>query len=68
MTDSAISGATAPLKNRVLKKWDDQEETTGPELKLESGAAQWDQFAVNEKLFGVTTDFKEEIYTTVTNF
>lgn len=25
----------------------------------------WDQFAVNEQKFGVTTDFSEEIYTTV---
>jgi PAB1-binding protein PBP1 len=24
----------------------------------------WDQFAANEKLFGVTTDFEETFYTT----
>ncbi len=24
----------------------------------------WDQFAVNEKLFGVKTDFNEDLYTT----
>lgn len=24
----------------------------------------WDQFAANEKLFGLTTDFDEELYTT----
>ena len=29
-----------------------------------SGGGAWDQFATNEKLFGVTTDFDEEIYTT----
>lgn len=28
------------------------------------GTAEWDQFAVNEKLFGVKTDFDENKYTT----
>jgi PAB1-binding protein PBP1 len=30
----------------------------------ESNAVSWDQFAANEKLFGLTTNFHEEIYTT----
>lgn len=29
-----------------------------------SGNGQWDQFATNEKLFGLRTDYDEEIYTT----
>jgi PAB1-binding protein PBP1 len=35
------------------------------ELSLEQSIGKdWDQFEVNEKQFGVTTDFKEELYTT----
>ena len=33
-------------------------------LGSDRGGNTWDQFAVNEKLFGVTTDFNEELYTT----
>jgi len=29
-----------------------------------SGQGSWDQFAVNEKLFGVKTQFDEDLYTT----
>lgn len=28
------------------------------------GGRSWDQFAANEKLFGLKTDFDEELYTT----
>lgn len=28
------------------------------------GGGSWDQFAANEKLFGLKTDFDEELYTT----
>lgn len=30
----------------------------------QSGGAGWDQFAVNERLFGLKTDYDETIYTT----
>jgi PAB1-binding protein PBP1 len=33
-------------------------------MNSESGNASWDQFAANEQLFGIKTDFNEEIYTT----
>jgi PAB1-binding protein PBP1 len=33
------------------------------DLESESGV-NWDQFETNEKLFGVVTDYQEEIYTT----
>jgi PAB1-binding protein PBP1 len=36
-------------------------------MSLESGRNQsgtWDQFAVNERLFGLKTDYDENIYTT----
>lgn len=31
----------------------------------QSNGGAWDQFAVNERLFGVKTDYDENIYTTV---
>ncbi|CAG8446395.1 14839_t:CDS:10 [Rhizophagus irregularis] len=34
------------------------------EIREQSGNASWDQFAANEQLFGIKTDFNEEIYTT----
>lgn len=39
----------------------------GDEITFGSGAANntsWDQFAANEQMFGVTTSFDEEVYTT----
>lgn len=36
------------------------------DLETSTGGS-WDQFAANEKLFGLTTDFNEEIYTTTLN-
>jgi PAB1-binding protein PBP1 len=38
------------------------EVTFGPGVAGSNGA--WDQFAVNEKLFGVKTNFDEDLYTT----
>ncbi|CAI2177489.1 19956_t:CDS:10 [Funneliformis geosporum] len=34
------------------------------ELREQSSNVSWDQFAANEQLFGIKTDFNEEIYTT----
>lgn len=65
-TDSAISGNRVQGE-RVLQKWvpDGPLPTDGG---LESGSkskgAGWDQFAENERRFGVTTDYDENIYTT----
>lgn len=36
-------------------------------LEATSSAGPWDQFAANEKLFGVKTDYDENIYTTAIN-
>lgn len=58
------------VKERELRKWAPSEEDNALGLldgDLESsspGETAWDQFAVNEKLFGLKTDFNEEIYTT----
>lgn len=66
-TDTDISGRTE-IRERELHKWhpEDAAEDFGA---LESdtstnGGGTWDQFAANEKLFGIKTDFDEELYTT----
>lgn len=67
-TDSAISGSRNQGE-RVLQRWvpDAPEETDGSlesgRMKTSSGAV-WDQFAENERRFGLTTDYDENIYTT----
>ncbi|KAJ3271137.1 hypothetical protein HK104_004744 [Borealophlyctis nickersoniae] len=73
-TDTAISGGTGPVRERELQKWapsGDDDLSLGLEYPFhtcfvyESGnSGKWDQFAVNEKLFGVSTDFDEHLYTT----
>lgn len=59
------------IKERELHKWAPTDEDNALGLldgDLESsGGTTWDQFAVNEKLFGLKTDFDEEIYTTPLN-
>ncbi|KAG0981807.1 hypothetical protein G6F29_006789 [Rhizopus arrhizus] len=68
-TDTDITGKLE-VKERELHKWAPSEEDNALGLldgDLESsspGETAWDQFAVNEKLFGLKTDFNEEIYTT----
>ncbi|KAI9491513.1 hypothetical protein BDB00DRAFT_832534 [Zychaea mexicana] len=67
-TDTDISGR-ADVKERELFKWT-PEEGAGEFGALEGEEAvdtqngSWDQFAANEKLFGLKTDFNEELYTT----
>jgi hypothetical protein len=66
-TDAAISKKKGNFgKERELAKWVPDSEP-GESLNLQSGSSgtgNWDQFAANEKLFGLKTDFNEEIYTT----
>ncbi|KAG0055361.1 hypothetical protein BGZ83_008881 [Gryganskiella cystojenkinii] len=70
-TDTDIS-RSGDIKERDLKKWAPEEHSSigGIEDDLSEShfgnnhTASWDQFAVNEKLFGVRTDFDEELYTT----
>lgn len=66
MTDSAISGSMGDLRERELQKWEPDEVSNSTDLDYETfGKNQkWDQFAVNEELFGLKTNFEEEIYTT----
>lgn len=60
------------IKERELHKWAPAEDEANAlnllegDLESSNGEA-WDQFAANEKLFGLKTDFNEEIYTTHLN-
>ncbi|KAK9679220.1 poly(A)-binding protein binding protein, partial [Basidiobolus ranarum] len=64
--DTHISGHTGSVRERELHKWNPDDHVEFQTLEeLDGGAEnQWDQFAANEHLFGLQTDFDEEIYTT----
>ncbi|KAG6908340.1 hypothetical protein DXG01_005251 [Tephrocybe rancida] len=67
-TDTDISARKGGGRERELQQWSDgpqppaanDDDTFGPS----TNNTPWDQFAVNEKLFGVKTDFDENLYTT----
>lgn len=69
-TDTDISGQ-APVRERVLQAWqpppDEEgfgiEDNTSISDKNESSSKKWDQFAANEKLFGVKSQWDEDMYT-----
>jgi len=64
-TDSAISGKSGEIFERQLQKWEPEKGNYDVSLELDDGSTEkWDQFETNEKLFGITTDYDEEIYTT----
>ncbi|KAJ1739109.1 poly(A)-binding protein binding protein [Coemansia sp. RSA 1086] len=68
-TDTDISRHSDQTSARELHRWvpDEGDSLELLEGGLEGAAAHgqsWDQFATNEQLFGLTTDFDEEIYTT----
>ncbi|KAG8904527.1 hypothetical protein FRB99_001610 [Tulasnella sp. 403] len=74
-TDRDIGGSTALPRERELQAWKPDASTSqqaGQDALNKDSVTfggnhtngQWDQFAANEKLFGVKTDFHEEIYTT----
>ncbi|KAI0517287.1 hypothetical protein F5B22DRAFT_645920 [Xylaria bambusicola] len=65
-TDGAISSSRGN-RERVLQPWVAPSGSEGTDMTLEkstSGRA-WDQFAANERQFGITTTYDENIYTTV---
>ncbi|KAI0843517.1 hypothetical protein F5Y06DRAFT_5872 [Hypoxylon sp. FL0890] len=65
-TDSAIS-ATRPGRERVLQPWVGPSSSEGLDMSLEkssSGGGTWDQFAANERQFGIKSTYDENIYTT----
>ncbi|KAF2100946.1 hypothetical protein NA57DRAFT_74543 [Rhizodiscina lignyota] len=62
-TDADISG-NAAARERNLQKWEPSADTS-VDLSLESsGASGWDQFETNRRLYGVESNYDEEIYTT----
>lgn len=71
-TDTDISGTGTSRDQRELKRWGMGDITGGGlEDGLEGNSSggrgkggAWDQFAVNERLFGTKTNYQEEIYTT----
>ncbi|KAI8816153.1 uncharacterized protein EV422DRAFT_328368 [Fimicolochytrium jonesii] len=67
LADTAISGHAGVVKERTLQKWA-PDANNNQALALEDdkgrGSSHWDQFATNAKLFGVTSDFDEHLYTT----
>ncbi|KAJ1910848.1 poly(A)-binding protein binding protein [Mycoemilia scoparia] len=71
-TDSDISG-NAKTNERELHRWVPDADDTGYEmledtsLSQTGGSTSWNQFAINEKMFGVKSDFDEELYTTKLN-
>ncbi|PHH67887.1 hypothetical protein CDD80_443 [Ophiocordyceps camponoti-rufipedis] len=65
-TDASISNSR--YGERALKPWV-PDTTDGVDSSLEgsSNSGPWDQFAENERLFGLKTDYDENIYTTAIN-
>ncbi|KAK1908390.1 hypothetical protein P3342_009239 [Pyrenophora teres f. teres] len=65
-TDTDISGKLA-IRERDLQKWEPSE--VDPNMSLESSGrtAEWDQFSTNERLFGVKSNYDENLYTTTIN-
>ncbi|KAJ5151904.1 hypothetical protein N7492_010199 [Penicillium capsulatum] len=63
-TDSDISGNLA-IRERTLQRWEPAD--TDVDLSLESSTGDttgWDQFETNERLFGASTNYDENLYTT----
>jgi hypothetical protein len=67
-TDTDISGAATPGGNRPLQKWeaapDEGAVAGGLEDDTKPSSRVWDQFSVNERLFGAKSNYEEELYTT----
>lgn len=70
-TDVDISRSGKEIKERKLEKWTPEEGTERFDINkgqaLEDDSTAWDQFAVNEKKFGVKSSFDEHLYTTKIN-
>ncbi|CAK7265971.1 poly(A)-binding protein binding protein [Sporothrix epigloea] len=64
-TDTAISNSRAG-GDRNLKRWvgDGSADLDGSLESAPTSGGKWDQFAENERLFGLKTDYNENFYTT----
>ena len=66
-TDAAISRGRGAAQGRELQRWTpdiDDSQLLHLEESAPSTGRGWDQFALNERKFGVRTDYHEELYTT----
>ncbi|CCE63408.1 hypothetical protein TPHA_0E03180 [Tetrapisispora phaffii CBS 4417] len=64
-TDVDISKSAPKIKERELQKWaPEADDSSALNQGLDDGSSNWDQFAVNEKKFGVTSSYDEHFYTT----
>lgn len=62
-TDNEISRRDGPVaRERELQRWDAGDPTT--EMSLEDTGEGWDQFAANERMYGIRSDYDENMYTT----
>ena len=67
-TDTDISGGST-VRERNLQKWESSADVppdSSLNLSLESGSntQPWDQFAANQRLFGLQSNYDEHFYTT----
>lgn len=74
-TDTDISSSSGQVRERTLQTWGAQmggdaiggieDDLSGMTLEdSTSKGEKWDQFAANERLYGMKSDFDEEMYTT----
>ncbi|KAF2142360.1 uncharacterized protein K452DRAFT_249013 [Aplosporella prunicola CBS 121167] len=61
-TDTDISGNILS-RERDLQRWVPSQDTD-VDLSLDDSGAGWDQFEANERLFGATSNYNEDLYTT----
>ncbi|SCU79456.1 LAFA_0B03224g1_1 [Lachancea sp. 'fantastica'] len=67
-TDTDISGNKSEVKERKLERWvPEPHEEFALGDALEDSKESWNQFAVNEEKFGITSTFDEHLYTTMIN-
>lgn len=62
-TDTDISGHMA-MRERNLQKWEPAEVDSTLTLDSAGRSTDWDQFATNERMFGVKSNYDETFYTT----
>lgn len=67
-TDTQISARDRLMgRERELQRWDGGGEALEDMSLGSSGGANWDQFAANERMYGVQSSYNENIYTTEIN-
>jgi len=64
-TDTEIAGRDPYMpRERELQRWDAGADSSIDMSLEDSGDAGWDQFAANQRLYGVESTYDEDIYTT----